>query len=146
MWLNCNLGMVNLETTFAGQWLSPRHAGLRGEDMWFSRADMFTTFSFALLWDHCGSLLVIYCDICQFCSHSFHPIEVSMGSGEYSTEFFQCDGAGWLALAWLPWLLQRQGSLMRYRPFHVIGTCFQADLVNEFKLFMLAIATDSLYN
>ena len=40
MWLNSNLGMVNLKTTLAGQRLSPRHAGLCGVIAWFAGADM----------------------------------------------------------------------------------------------------------
>ena len=40
MWLNCNLGKVNLETTLVGQRLSPRHAGLCGVAVRSSRADM----------------------------------------------------------------------------------------------------------
>ena len=35
-----------------------------------------------------------------------------MGGGNYSTELVQCDDAGWLALAWLPWFPPR-----RYSPF-----------------------------
>ena len=53
MWLNCNLGNVNLETMLAGQQLSPRHAGLCGVALQSSRADMCwhisAFFCFALL-------------------------------------------------------------------------------------------------
>ena len=55
MWLNCNLGKVNLETMLAGQWLSPRHAGLCGVALQSSRADMCWHIS-ALL---CFALLCI---------------------------------------------------------------------------------------
>ena len=30
MWLNCNVGKVNFETSLAGQRLNPRQAGLGG--------------------------------------------------------------------------------------------------------------------
>ena len=30
MWLNCNVGKVNFETSLAGQQLNPRQAGLGG--------------------------------------------------------------------------------------------------------------------
>ena len=40
MWLNCNLGKINLETTLAGKGLSPKHAGLCRVAVWFSRADV----------------------------------------------------------------------------------------------------------
>lgn len=73
VWLNCNLGRVNLETTLAGQQLRPRHAGLCGVAVQSSRADMcwhnnyfsFAFLHFALLCDCCGSLLVTDCDICH---------------------------------------------------------------------------------
>ena len=40
MWLSCNLGKVNLETTLVGQRLSPRQAGLCRVATWSAGADM----------------------------------------------------------------------------------------------------------
>ena len=75
MWLNCNLGKVNLRRTLAGQRLSPRHAGLCGVTVWSLRADMRLHVSallcFALLCNRCGLLLVTACDICRFCFARF---------------------------------------------------------------------------
>ena len=48
MWLNCNLGRVNLKTTLAGQQLSPRQAGLCRVVAWSAGADI-SQLCFALL-------------------------------------------------------------------------------------------------
>ena len=84
MWLNCNLGKVNLETMLAGQRLSPRQAGLCGVALQSSRADMCWYFSallcFALLFfviiaDQYSSLIVI--------SARFAPTPPSLWLGKY---------------------------------------------------------------
>ena len=78
MWLNYNLGKVNLDTMLAGQLLSPRQAGSCGMAAGSAGAYMWLYISvrlcFALLCfaDLCGSLLFTTRDIC-FCSHSSHP-------------------------------------------------------------------------
>ena len=65
MWLNCNLGKVNLETMLAGQWLSPRHAGLCGvavqsSTCWHISALLrFALLCFVIIADHYYSLIVI---------------------------------------------------------------------------------------
>ena len=52
MWLNCNLGKVNFETSLAGQRLNPWHAGLSGVAAAFAGAYMQLHKSalHALLW------------------------------------------------------------------------------------------------
>ena len=108
MWLNCNLRQFNFETTLAGQWLSPRQAGLcgvaagsAGAYMWLHILALLC-FVLLIFADHCYSWPVISTGFCSHFSHSW--------IGKYSTELFQCDGAGWLTLAWLLWLLPRQCS------------------------------------
>ena len=63
MWLNCNLGKVNLKTMLACQQLSPRHAGLCGVAVQSSRANMCWHISallcFVIIADHYYSLIVI---------------------------------------------------------------------------------------
>ena len=58
-----------------------------------------------------------------------------MGCGKYSTEFFFSVAVlgDWRLLGCHVYL-QDKAPLLRYRPYHLLGTCSQAHLVDEFKL------------
>ena len=79
--------------------------------MWLHNSALICLLCFAsgLLWIH--DLLVSA------------PIPPTLGWVNFS-KLFQCDGAEWLALAWLPWSPPRQCCLSYYRSFHLYGTQF----------------------
>ena len=74
MWLNCNLGKVNLATTLAGQRFNPRQAafcgaptGSAGAYMWLHISALLC-FAMLIFADHCNSRPVISAGFCWLLS------------------------------------------------------------------------------
>ena len=97
--------------------------------------------SFALLCDHCGSLLVTNFDICWFCSHP--RIGKLMACGKHSTEFFfsVTVPGGWRSFGCHMVTSKARLHLLPCRPFHLLGTRSQAHLVDEFNTFIPLVSS-----